>query len=661
MSPSELRRFMESEEGKRAGLTRSQARAQGIKSGRESARAILRMKERGKANWTKTDWQWARRQVAFIRRMRGAKGSLRKDGKPTRKLMALKIWGHDPEKRMRSNDVLPGGLAEQVPEHLFDRSQLAMGIEVELEHTDDPAIAEEIAKDHLAEQILAGVPQDYYTRLKQMEEGMHASHANAGGRPETYLPIEYVPIGEAYENAEVLGLSLERLIKVSKRTEARWRKKGMRPRKPDTRWMKRAGVDSVEVVGGTLMADGTLLRRNGEAMQTNPVDPAGPGESFFDEEWRKAYEEAREAGESDRAAREYADEETARLMTVEKARWDLPPYETAYFYENKQWTRKYVNELPDSAFLWVGPGGKQDEQGRTHPLTLRSLPYKNKQGKVDLPHLRNAIARLTVTRDIPEVAKPKIKKRACKLLEQHGGQCSTYAYGGGRYAANASTNRNLALPPHIGLELTEFKQGPETPTYALLAAALDYEPVSEAMVSESADELQELNLRLNNPRLDRLVTEMRAFAASPPSEYVMAKPVVPNATTELDVPDWNMMRDVSLEAEQGKVFRLRMWDTNRRDRRGQTIMGYRFEQVEPEAQAMVLFEGEDFAGSPMHADDDDKTVRALIGFLTLRPGDTDEEYFASYTPDQMDFAQSDAEALQLYTEEDMPLEEWDEE
>jgi hypothetical protein len=61
---------------------------------------------------------------------------------------------------------IPGGLAEQegVTAEDVDPAQLKMGIEVELEHTDDRAKAEEIALDHLAE-----IP-DYYTRLKQMED-----------------------------------------------------------------------------------------------------------------------------------------------------------------------------------------------------------------------------------------------------------------------------------------------------------------------------------------------------------------------------------------------------------------------------------------------------------------------------------------------------------
>jgi hypothetical protein len=43
-------------------------------------------------------------------------------------------------------------------------AQLAMGIEVELEHTTDRKIAREIALDHIGEYA------DYYDRLKKVEQ-----------------------------------------------------------------------------------------------------------------------------------------------------------------------------------------------------------------------------------------------------------------------------------------------------------------------------------------------------------------------------------------------------------------------------------------------------------------------------------------------------------
>lgn len=44
-----------------------------------------------------------------------------------------------------------------------DPKQLAMGIKVELEHTNNPEMAKRIAKDHISEF------SDYYTRLEAME------------------------------------------------------------------------------------------------------------------------------------------------------------------------------------------------------------------------------------------------------------------------------------------------------------------------------------------------------------------------------------------------------------------------------------------------------------------------------------------------------------
>jgi RimK family alpha-L-glutamate ligase len=104
MGPKELESFIDSDTGKDAGLSRKEASKAGakgkpIKSGRDSARAIVRMKGMSRDEWTANDWAWARRQVNFITRMKGAAGKMREsDGTPTRKLMALKIWGHNPEK-----------------------------------------------------------------------------------------------------------------------------------------------------------------------------------------------------------------------------------------------------------------------------------------------------------------------------------------------------------------------------------------------------------------------------------------------------------------------------------------------------------------------------------------------------------------------------------
>jgi len=99
MSYSELKRFIDTEEGRKAGLSKEQARKQGIKYGRESAKWILKMKKTPVNEWTETMWEWARRQNSFISRMRGNKGKLYdEEGNKTRKHTSLLIWGHDPTK-----------------------------------------------------------------------------------------------------------------------------------------------------------------------------------------------------------------------------------------------------------------------------------------------------------------------------------------------------------------------------------------------------------------------------------------------------------------------------------------------------------------------------------------------------------------------------------
>jgi len=110
---------------------------------------------------------------------------------------------------------------------------------------------------------------------------------------------------------------------------------------------------------------------------------------------------------------------------------------------------------------------------------------------------------------------------------------------------------------------------------------------------------------------------------------------------------FDSLRHVRLESGHT----LRTWDTGRTRGTGmmaRTRIGYEFK----DPRGAVLFRGDDFGPSPMHADDSDATLRALLGFLTLRPGDTDREYFADYTPAQMAFAQNDAELLHfVYSDE----------
>lgn len=84
-----------------------------------------------------------------------------------------------------------------------------------------------------------------------------------------------------------------------------------------------------------------------------------------------------------------------------------------------QWTRAYINDLPDSAFLYIEPGGEKDEDGKTVPRSLRHFPVKDHNGQIDLPHLRNALARIRQSK-LPAEAAAAALKQARALAKEVG-------------------------------------------------------------------------------------------------------------------------------------------------------------------------------------------------------------------------------------------------
>lgn len=84
-----------------------------------------------------------------------------------------------------------------------------------------------------------------------------------------------------------------------------------------------------------------------------------------------------------------------------------------------QWSRAYVNDLPDGAFLFIEPGGEKDDGGRTLPRSLRHFPVRNHRGELDLSHLRNALARIpqSETPGLSATRRRELQDEARRLLE----------------------------------------------------------------------------------------------------------------------------------------------------------------------------------------------------------------------------------------------------
>jgi hypothetical protein len=120
--------------------------------------------------------------------------------------------------------------------------------------------------------------------------------------------------------------------------------------------------------------------------------------------------------------------------------------------------------------------------------------------------------------------------------------------------------------------------------------------------------------------------------------------------------DQQLLRDMFIEGAGGAPLRLQMIDT------GQRV---------PTGQSKVLVHLYDAAGervmdtwigvSPQHAIDSDDAVRSAIDAVAIRPGDTDDEFFDSYSPEQLAFANEHGEELMMYSIDDTPYElvEWD--
>ena len=81
------------------------------------------------------------------------------------------------------------------------------------------------------------------------------------------------------------------------------------------------------------------------------------------------------------------------------------------------WSTAFVNDLPDSAFLYIepDPDSSKDSEGKTVPRTLRHFPYKDSSGNIDLPHLRNALARIPQS-NLPQDVKDRLTKKAQSIL-----------------------------------------------------------------------------------------------------------------------------------------------------------------------------------------------------------------------------------------------------
>jgi len=95
-----------------------------------------------------------------------------------------------------------------------------------------------------------------------------------------------------------------------------------------------------------------------------------------------------------------------KIISLEKSLEEL--------VDKVKWTRAYINGLSNSCFAYVEPcyGKTTDNKNARH------LPFKDANGKVDLPHLRNALARVEQIKPVcPDTNKATAISKAKAKLE----------------------------------------------------------------------------------------------------------------------------------------------------------------------------------------------------------------------------------------------------
>ena len=155
------------------------------------------------------------------------------------------------------------------------------------------------------------------------------------------------------------------------------------------------------------------------------------------------------------------EEESEMSMEDIEAEWraaceelGIEPVEGGEEYEFAEWTRAYINDLPDSSFAVIEPAYKR---GETDNKNARHLPHHGPGGggtrnvNLDLPHLRNALARWKLIKPVTDsISTEELRRRAWNHLKNHLSALKTY-----KQQEVLMTEKLTALLGELGIELEE--------------------------------------------------------------------------------------------------------------------------------------------------------------------------------------------------------------
>ncbi len=219
----------------------------------------------------------------------------------------------------------------------------------------------------------------------------------------------------------------------------------------------------------------------------------------------------------------------------------------------------------------------------------------------------------------------------------------------------SSTERVSDVLRSVSLELAFWRlssgqtidTGEQLPDVETLRRGADVVVWSESHPDHAFQGRQGTFLNYTDPRIGHVQRQARLhLAGDPENTAVLVRPeyLVLEQPDELDLSGYELLNTWSRHG-----FTLHLYDTHQVDRYGKSILA--FELLDDQHGPEPMFRGADFHCSPMHAIDSNTTAASLLSFLSLRLGDTDREYFDSYSPRQLEWCQTRADDLALLAEE----------
>lgn len=230
--------------------------------------------------------------------------------------------------------------------------------------------------------------------------------------------------------------------------------------------------------------------------------------------------------------------------------------------QKAEWSTAYINDLPDSAFLYIEPGVEMDAEGKAVPRSRRHFPVRDASGRLDRPHLVNALARIPQS-DVPDAARERASLEARKLLDQlkESEEKMSKRMEQLMQKAELSEDQAKAIMAALdALELAKEGMGPELYDRAVGELAKLLQPEMEQEMAQAQEQAEQAKAALQQSEsviksaLDKLQAPEPAVSEAV-SELAKSVGVVPIVKSIEQLPAdlrsaWDAMQEAQREANE---------------------------------------------------------------------------------------------------------------